>query len=186
MPERRSAANAVARGRPGLLRVGPAHIVRHKEFGQSLGISAVGAGGQGEERAAVGLEDQRLDDLPDVAADRPGGVRGGPGLLRKPADADSDSRLTGRRLESFNASGHGPAPGRTPPAPASVLRPPRPRAVPGSVRRGRSPPLARTAPPGSPRERLPARSPPRRTEPQPERASRPRPGGSLRAPFRAT
>ena len=101
MPEGRDAADRVARGDARRLGVRLGHrFPRHG--GQALLIEPVGTADQGHDRPAPRDENERLHDLPDLAADGAGGVAGSAGALRKLLDRDSEVSRGQPRLEAIH------------------------------------------------------------------------------------
>ena len=64
-----------------------------RKAGQPVRLEPVGSAHQGNNRAAGGKEDERLDDLAERAADRPGRILGGPGALRETPDLEFAEQL---------------------------------------------------------------------------------------------
>jgi hypothetical protein len=66
--------------------------------GDERGVDAVRAGGQDQHGGAAGVEDQRVRDRADLAAERGGRLRGGAGGVRQHADGSARAEVgeTGR------------------------------------------------------------------------------------------
>src|SRR5438034_2994198 len=93
MPERRDAADGVARRRPRRLRVSLRdRVARHG--GQAPLVEPVRPADQGHHGLARGEEHERLHDLAELAADRPRGV-------------DRRARALGKRLHAHPGAGRG-------------------------------------------------------------------------------
>ena len=70
--------------------------------GDLLGVGAPVARHEHEDRAAVAVEDQRLDDLAELAADGAGGVLRGRRALRELLDAHLGSGLAQVRRDALD------------------------------------------------------------------------------------
>ena len=109
MPDRWHPADRIARRHARLVAGGPPNLGSTHRRAEAGGIQSVVAGDEGHDRLAVGHEDQRLDDLADLAPDGPRRVLGRACLLAEAHDVDQQAGFGRGLRHAGDVAVHRPA-----------------------------------------------------------------------------
>jgi len=102
MAQWRHTTDREAGGPSRLVAAGPSHRGSADDRAQALDVEPDRAGEQGDQWHAIGHEDQRLDDLGDIAADGQRRIGGCSRPGREALDADGQARGGRRRDHAFD------------------------------------------------------------------------------------